>query len=234
MADKKSFLVYHDTKKMIDVLTDEQAGRLFKALFNFAIYGEVTDFSKDGMLFMAFGFMSAQMERDGIKYEKKCEKNRQIAMEREKKKREKNSTNVNERTRTYTNSTDTDTETDNDTDTEKDTDTDTDTETDTNKLSDKSGHTPKSSKSKKRKFGEYGHVRLTDEEYQRLCDDYGQETVNSYIAKCDEYCEIKPKTYGNYNLAIRNWLNRDNIRKRSDNCESSPIYRSPDPSDAPF
>lgn len=84
----------------------------------------------------------------------------------------------------------------------------------------------------KQKFGEYGHVRLTDEEYQRLCEDYGRETADSYIAKCDEYCEMKPKTYGNYNLTIRQWLNRDNVRKRSKDYEFN--FRSRNPNDEPF
>lgn len=97
--------------------------------------------------------------------------------------------------------------------------------------SDKSESKPK--KPPKHKFGEYGHVRLTDDEYQKLCDDYGKETADLYITKCDEYCETKPKTYGNYNLAIRNtFMKRDNIVKRSDDYES--VFRSPDPNDAAF
>lgn len=91
---------------------------------------------------------------------------------------------------------------------------------------------PPSHKPKRHKFGEYGHVRLTDEEYQRLCDEYGKKTADLYIGKCDEYCEIKPKSYGNYNLAIRQWLNRDNVKKRSE--EDECFYRSTDPNDAPF
>ena len=89
MAEQKSFIIYYDTKNIIGALSDNQAGRLLKSLFRFAVSGESTDFSDDGMLRMAFGFMSEQIERDAAKYKAKCEKNRQIALERERKKRER-------------------------------------------------------------------------------------------------------------------------------------------------
>lgn len=69
-------------------------------------------------------------------------------------------------------------------------------------------------KPQKHKFGEFNHVKLTDDEYTRLCEDYGKDTADYYIRKVDEYCEMKGKTYQNYNLAIRNtFMARDNIRK---------------------
>ncbi|MDE6501042.1 MAG: hypothetical protein K2L10_03055 [Ruminococcus sp.] len=228
MAGPKYFMVYFDCKQHIDMLSDQQAGMLFKALFEFAVSGEIPEFS-DGMVKMAFSFLSAQIGRDLLSYNEKCERNRINALKRWEK-------NTNECDRIQPNATLCQTCQEKEEEKEKEEKKEKEEEKDKEKtsLSDKSDHTPKSSKSKKRKFGEYGHVRLTDEEYQRLCDDYGQETVDTYIAKCDEYCEIKPKTYGNYNLAIRNWLNRDNIRKRGDNSESSPVYRSTDPNDEPF
>ncbi|MDE5861929.1 MAG: hypothetical protein K2H28_07010 [Ruminococcus sp.] len=89
MAELKSFLIYYDTKNLIGALSDSQAGRLLKSLFRFAVSGETEDFTDDGMLRMAFGFMSEQIERDAVKYKAKCEKNKQIAIERERKRRER-------------------------------------------------------------------------------------------------------------------------------------------------
>ena len=89
MAEIKSFLIYYDTKNLIGSLSDSQAGRLLKSLFRFAVTGETEDFSDDGMVKMAFSFMSEQIERDALKYKAKCEKNKQIAIERERKRRER-------------------------------------------------------------------------------------------------------------------------------------------------
>ena len=68
-------------------------------------------------------------------------------------------------------------------------------------------------KPQKHKHGEFKHVLLTDDEYSRLCDDYGPATADLYIKKVDEYCEQSGKRYKNYNLAIRNtFMGRDNVK----------------------
>ena len=35
MSDKKSFILYKDQKEVIDELTDEEAGKLFKAIYQY-------------------------------------------------------------------------------------------------------------------------------------------------------------------------------------------------------
>lgn len=68
-------------------------------------------------------------------------------------------------------------------------------------------------KIKKVRFGEYHHVLLSQAEYDKLCNDYGQAIADSYIKKVDEYCEMSGKSYKNYNLAIRNtFMKRDNVK----------------------
>ena len=70
-----------------------------------------------------------------------------------------------------------------------------------------------SGKPQKHKHGTYKHVLLTDDEYSRLCNDYGTDTAELYIQKVDDYCEMKGKSYRNYNLAIRNtFMSRDNVK----------------------
>ena len=77
-----------------------------------------------------------------------------------------------------------------------------------------------SSKPQKHKHGEYKHVLLTNDEYSRLISDYGEETTEIYIQKVDDYCQLKGKSYKDYNLAIRNtFMKRDGvvpIKKNSD------------------
>ncbi|HAP78868.1 MAG TPA: hypothetical protein DCQ78_01520 [Ruminococcus sp.] len=75
MADKKSFLIYLDNQKQVNMLTDEQAGKLFKALFAFAKDGIEPDFD-DGVVAMIFSFMSDSIKRDTEKYEEVCENRR--------------------------------------------------------------------------------------------------------------------------------------------------------------
>ena len=54
-------------------------------------------------------------------------------------------------------------------------------------------------------YGEYKHVKLTDEQYTRLIKDYGEEAVADGIRKVDEYCQEFGKRYTDYNLTIRRW-----------------------------
>ena len=61
-AGKKSFVLYHDIRTPLELLTDEQRGKLFIALLNYSEYGELPDF--DGALLMAFAFIRTSLDRD--------------------------------------------------------------------------------------------------------------------------------------------------------------------------
>ena len=64
---------------------------------------------------------------------------------------------------------------------------------------------PRPQKPKKHTYGEYKHVRLTDDEYNRLCDEFGEIKTTMAINKVDAYCQETGKTYKDYNLTIRRW-----------------------------
>lgn len=66
----------------------------------------------------------------------------------------------------------------------------------------------KSQKIEKHKYGEYKHVLLTDEQYQKLISDFGVDKTKAYITKVDEYCQQHGKSYKDYNLTIRNFMKR--------------------------
>jgi uncharacterized protein (DUF488 family) len=74
----------------------------------------------------------------------------------------------------------------------------------------------KKTKPKKEKYGEYQNVLLTDNEYNRLCDDYSQETIHKAIKFLDEYIEEKGYKSKSHNLAIRRWV-IDAISKNKNN-----------------
>lgn len=127
-----SFILYTSYYALIEGLTDEQLGQLTRAIFLYARDGKIIKL--DPVVRMAFVFIKDNIERNQDKYQAKCEKNRQIALERERKKREArekaDNTNVHERSRTCEKNTnvherspyDNDNEYDNDNDVSKETD----------------------------------------------------------------------------------------------------------------
>lgn len=76
---RKSFIVHHDSLNVLDDLTDEQAGLLFKAI---KAYQLNDDIELDALTKVAMSPFKNQFDRDAEKYEKLCEKNRLIAENR--------------------------------------------------------------------------------------------------------------------------------------------------------
>ena len=71
---KKSFVLYLDYVEIISELTDEQAGKLLKAIYDFLLNGVELE-SKDGMLRIAWKQIRNTLLRDAEKYDKQCEEN---------------------------------------------------------------------------------------------------------------------------------------------------------------
>lgn len=84
--------------------------------------------------------------------------------------------------------------------------TDTVTDTDTVTVTDADTVTEKKEKEHKSTFGEFKHVRLTDPEYQKLCQDFGNTETHKAIKYLDEYIEEKGYKSKSHNLAIRRWV----------------------------
>ena len=71
-----------------------------------------------------------------------------------------------------------------------------------------------SSKSKpkkphRKKYGEYQHILLTEAQHDKLVKDYSKPVTDEVIKKMDEWIQLKGKPYKDFNLAIRNWLKKD-------------------------
>ena len=121
---KDSFILYTAQYEALKELAIEQKGQLLDCLFQYAITGTMPATSSEAVR-VAMNFLRIQIDMDSTKYEKRCEKNKAIALERERKKKEaQENTNVNERVRkntkvnkrTQTNTNVTDNENDNDND----------------------------------------------------------------------------------------------------------------------
>jgi hypothetical protein len=76
---RKSFILHHDSLNVLDDLTDDQAGLLFKAI---KAYHLGDDLTLDVLTNIAMSPFRNQFDRDAIKYENLCEKNRLIAENR--------------------------------------------------------------------------------------------------------------------------------------------------------
>ena len=63
----------------------------------------------------------------------------------------------------------------------------------------------KDKKEIKHRYGEYRHILLTDTQYSRLVNDYGEKAVIDGIENVDKYCQKSGKTYKDYNLVLRDW-----------------------------
>ena len=69
---KTSFVLYHDIRGPVEMLTDEERGKLFSAILNYSEYGELPRFT--GALQMAFAFIRTDLDRDSEKWEDKRQK----------------------------------------------------------------------------------------------------------------------------------------------------------------
>ena len=128
---KKSFILYHDQRKQVEMLSDVQAGVLIKAIYRFVSGEEVPEID-DGMTQMCFSFISSQIARDAEAYDQKCKKMSENARRNPK----ANASNCKQLQAIDSNCKQMhaiagDTVTDIDTDTDNDTDIDIDTGTDT-------------------------------------------------------------------------------------------------------
>jgi len=68
----------------------------------------------------------------------------------------------------------------------------------------------------RKKYGEYGHVLLSDEEYSKLVEEYGKKEIDDMILQCDSYCEEHDITYPKCYLKLRQFLKRNNIKPKSE------------------
>lgn len=64
-------MIYKDWEEYLETITDEETGKLFRALFAYAKRAEETPF--DGALRMLFTMMRNTIDRDGKKWEDVCE-----------------------------------------------------------------------------------------------------------------------------------------------------------------
>lgn len=74
MKKPKGFFTYFHLSPIIEKLSDQQAGRLYKALLRYGDTGEYTDFSDDLACDMAYTLMKGEIDINVERYNEICEK----------------------------------------------------------------------------------------------------------------------------------------------------------------
>ena len=87
-------------------------------------------------------------------------------------------------------------------------------ESDASPLGGEAAPAPEKKKPVFHKFGEYKHVKLTEEQHKKLIEDYGEQKTAEYIKRCDEYVQQTGKKYKDFNLTIRSWIGKDGTESR--------------------
>lgn len=181
---RHSFVIYDNWVTILTIMNNEDAGELIKAIGRYALYGIESEIS-DPDIALAFGQIKQQLDADRAKYERK--KERMDALNRERATKSNTKTGTKSSTKTVGV-------------------TDTVTVTDT-VLSKDNIYIPE--KGKRHKYGEYGHVLLSDKQYQKLCNDYSEAEVAEMIRILDEAIQIKGYKYKDYNLVLRGWVRKE-------------------------
>ena len=75
---KKSFVLFADFVTAVSVLTDEQAGRLFKLIYAYVNGLEVSK-SQDPAIAAMFEMFRTQIDRENEKWEEKCRRNKEFS-----------------------------------------------------------------------------------------------------------------------------------------------------------
>lgn len=115
MASKKGVVLYYDILEQLEDFSDEQFGKIARAIIKYDKTGEISEFD-DFSIKVAFKMFKPILDRNNQEYEDKCEKNRQNILKRW----EKKNTNEYNRISGNTKNTDNDKDKDKDKDIDKD------------------------------------------------------------------------------------------------------------------
>ena len=194
---RETVLLYTSIKEPVDALTDEQAGKLFKAIL---AYQTDNDVVLDGLLNVVFLQVKQQIDYNNDKFDETTKKRSEAGKKGMESRWNKNNKDNN----VITN--------DNDvisviTPDNKNNYNDNDNDNvNVNVNDNENDNVIVVAKATKHIYGEYKHVRLSDNEYQKLCEEYGDIDTGRAIRYLDEYIEMKGYKAKSHYLCIRKWV----------------------------
>ena len=203
---KPGVMFYFEIRPCITRLTLEEKGQLFEAILDYGEYGAIPEV--DGAVGVAWDFIQQRLDRDTGRYDEKVEQTKYAVAVREAKKkgiqlppfekwrplsdeeRERLLSDDNER---YPNSTTISTSNS------------TSISNSTENKESVADKPPAHAKQARKSYGEFGWVKLTDDEYNRLLNDLGEAEVKRCIAYVDESAQAtgNKNKWRDWNLVVR-------------------------------
>ena len=191
---KKGFIMFLSFADIIQELTDEEAGRLLKAIMQHE-GGEEVDLGNDRLLKVAYTAITADIDRQGEKWEKTRYARSESGKLGGAPKGNKNaSKNKQEQTKTNKNK-------QNKHEVEVEVEVEVEEEVEKKKKSGQAAPV-------RHHFGANGKVLLTDDDLEKLYEAHGQEDTMAAIEIMDGYLTANGRSYKNYRQALENWAYR--------------------------
>ena len=197
---KNSFILYNDQKNVIDKLTDEQAGKLIKAIYAYESGEEIV---LDGLLDLVITPFITALEKDREKYQETCNKRARAGSEGGKQRvaNQANASKSKQIKQKQANQADKDNDKDNDKDINK----------------------KENIKEKAAKIHFAEFVTMSNVEYETLVNTHGKEFADQCITKLDHYKGSSGKTYKSDYRAILSWV-VDELKKNQGKAVKTNAY----------
>lgn len=214
MANKKSFVFYHEWGEILKKLPVEEVGNITLALIAYSECGVIPTLSP--IADIAFTAFKQTVDRDFEKWESTCQIRAENGREGGRPKKPNGFSDNQNKPNGFLAFSEkpkkADNEYDNDNDIEYESDKDI-----------ANSSPPPPSKPHKKKYGEYENVLLTDEELQRLKEEI--PNTAEMIERLSSYVASKGAKYKSHYATIRNWHKRETeIKLQQQNKTGKPDY----------
>lgn len=213
MAIPKAFYSYMENEDKLNMLSDEQAGRLYKSLYAYCRTGEKPDFSDDPLLNYAFADFLIDIERDRDRYEKTCARRKEAGKLGGAPKGNKNaeksgisSDKNNQKQAKQPNGSENN---------QKQPKTSKTSESEAEAEAEANTTNVVKEKNKKEKYGEFDNVQLTKEEFEKLKAAFPSDWRDR-IERLSQYLAQTGKRYKSHYATILSWARRDREEKPPD------------------
>lgn len=187
------FCCYHSYRRKVAKLSDQEVGRLFRALLEYSETGEAPELT--GRESVAFDFIADDIDRSKENYSNMCAANSKNGAKGGRPKKH----TVLEKAVGFSKSEKSQNENKNENKNETISLSD-----ESEALSEESATPARAKKTQKHKYGQYKHVQLTDTEYEKLHKEF--DNADEAIVYLDEYIEMKGYKAKSHYQAIRKWV----------------------------
>lgn len=201
MAKKDSFVLYTDQKAVLDKLSDEQAGKLIKAIYEYVENGEMPEL--DNVLDLVITPFKTVLDKDKAKYEEVSKARAEAGSRGGKAKESKHKQNKQLQTNESKTSNSDDNDNVNDNDLEKE--------------------------NIKKKYGDNGNVKFTDTEYEEV-KAYFPKDHTERIQALDDYIQSTGKRYKDFFATLKTWARKDGYKPPAINEPKKEEYKAIDTS----